>query len=420
MSAVIRFYPPTDDGKQLSAEDIMNEAVHAGIRFGLIDESIQKFLSERQYCTDYQIAKALEPVKGKNAEIIYYFNTDLSRKPKLNDDGSVDFHQIDNISSVLKDQCIAELKPAIQGKPGIDVTGKAIAPAKVNIRHLTPGRNMYLSEDKLKLYSAVNGHASIVDDSIFVSDTLDIEGNVDNSTGDINCEGNVNIKGNVVTGFKVFAKGDISVDGVVEGAVLNAGGQIILKRGIQGGGRGLLNAGSNIVSKFIESATVISAGYVQTEAILHSIVRSKTEINVGGKKGFITGGEMHAGISITAKTAGSAMGISTLLEVGSDPALEEECKKLENDVVTLSEQKDKDNEQIMLFVKRLKEGIKPDTEKVKHIQAIKAELDSITKKIEFANSRMDEIRANVSNNADAYIKVMDVIYPFYKAGGKIC
>ena len=51
--------------------------------------------------------------------------------------------------------------------------------------------------------------------------------------------------------------------------------------------------------------------------------------------------------------------------------------------MTLSEQKDKDNEQIMLFVKRLKEGIKPDTEKVKHIQAIKAELDSITKKIEF-------------------------------------
>ena len=37
---------------------------------------------------------------------------------------------------------------------------------------------------------------------------------------------------------------------------------------------------------------------------------------------------MHAGISITAKTAGSAMGISTLLEVGSDPALKKNAKNL--------------------------------------------------------------------------------------------
>ena len=62
------------------------------------------------------------------------------------------------------------------------------------------------------------------------------------------------------------------MDGIVEGAELVAGGQIILKRGIQGTGRGKMKAGTNIVSKFIESATAEAGGFIQTESIMHSNV----------------------------------------------------------------------------------------------------------------------------------------------------
>lgn len=40
--------------------------------------------------------------------------------------------------------------------------------------------------------------------------------------------------GNVTTGFAIKAEGDIIVNGVVEGATLVSGGNIVLKRGMQG------------------------------------------------------------------------------------------------------------------------------------------------------------------------------------------
>ena len=97
------------------------------------------------------------------------------------------------------------------------------------------------------MYSKVDGHVELTDGKVFVSDTFEVLADVDTSTGDINYDGNVHIKGNVRTGFCVRAKGDIIVDGVVEGAELYSDGQIILKRGIQGMNRGLLQAKGNII-----------------------------------------------------------------------------------------------------------------------------------------------------------------------------
>ncbi len=85
------------------------------------------------------------------------------------------------------------------------------------------------------------------------------------------------------------------MDGVVEGASLKAGGQIVLKRGIQGMGRGILEAKGNIITKFIENATVKSDGYVSTEAILHSNVAAKGDVTATGRKGFDTVRKLHIG-----------------------------------------------------------------------------------------------------------------------------
>ncbi|MBQ8038297.1 MAG: DUF342 domain-containing protein, partial [Lachnospiraceae bacterium] len=52
-------------------------------------------------------------------------------------------------------------------------------------------------------------------------------------------------------------------------------GHIILKRGIQGMDRGVLKANGNVISRFIESATVEAGGYVSADAIMHSNVSAK-------------------------------------------------------------------------------------------------------------------------------------------------
>ena len=409
--AVARFYPPSSQGKLLTKEDIISDIAHKGIRYGLDEKQIDLFLQNRQYCTPYVVAKWQPVVEGKNAVITYHFNTDLSRKPSMNEDGSVDFHKLDTINPVREGDCIATLTPSIMGTPGIDVAGHMIKPASVKQLVLKQEKNTKISEDGLHLISLVNGHVSLIDDSIFVSNSFEVPADVDTSTGDIKYDGSVRIRGNVRTGFSVEATGDVIVDGVVEGGRIISGGQIILKRGIQGMGRGYLETAGSVISKFIENAEVKAGGYVTADAILHSKVTAKGEVSTSGKKGFIVGGEIHSGTGISVKTAGSAMGTTTVLEVGNDPALMEEFHKLDAELPKLEEELNKVNQIIMVLSKKLKAGEKLAPDKLLMLKEAVTAKNSIEEQLKGSLARMDELENLTGNQCNGSVCASEVLYP---------
>ncbi len=411
MYAKARFYPPSNNGHLFMKDEIIAALVRSGIKYGVDDNAIMEFLKDRCYCTDYILAKATPPVQGKDAEITYHFNTDLTLKPKRNEDGSVDFHQLDMISHCHKNQLLATLSPMDQGKPGIDVCGTVIRPNKVNNRILRHGNKTYLSEDGLRLYSLVDGHVSLVDNRVFVSDTYEVHADVDASTGDIEYEGNVVVKGNVITGFSVKAKGDIEVNGVVEGAFIEAGGQIVLKRGMQGMNKGILKANGNIITKFIENAEVIAGGYISTESILHSRVSAKGDIIVGGRRGFVTGGEIRSGTMISVKTAGSQMGTATLLEVGIDPKVLEEFRELEKKIATMIADKERLAQALIMFRKKIASGLQMTEEKMDYLKQVTQNNIMLETQIKESRRRYEELRIEVENNSSGSIKVSEIVYP---------
>ena len=94
ITAVARFYPPEKGGHEMSVDDIIHSLAIKGVKSGINKEEIEKFTKERNYCTSYTVANATLPEEGRDAVIEYHFNTDLSRKPKMNEDGTVDFHQL--------------------------------------------------------------------------------------------------------------------------------------------------------------------------------------------------------------------------------------------------------------------------------------------------------------------------------------
>ncbi len=411
MYAMARFYPPSDRGHLMTKDEIVSVLARTGVKYGLNENAILKYLEDRRYCTDYILAEATQPVQGHDAVITYHFNTDLTLKPKRNEDGSVDFHQLDMISHCRKGQLLATLEPMDPGKPGIDVCGVVLRPNKVNNRVLRHGKKLYLSEDGLKMYSQVDGHVSLVDGRVFVSDTYDVPADVDASTGDIDYEGNVIIKGNVITGFSVRAKGNVEVNGVVEGAYIEAGGQIILKRGMQGMNKGTLRANGNIISKFIENAEVIAGGYVSTESILHSRVSAKGDVIVGGKRGFVTGGEIRSGTMISVKTAGSQMGTVTLLEVGIEPRILEEFRELEKKIASMLADKEKLAQALIAFRKKLDGGAQINEEKMDYLKQVTQNNIILETQIKEARRRYEELKIDVDNNTSGSIKVSDIIYP---------
>ena len=412
LKASAKFWPPADGGNELSIDDIVQKLRNYNVRFGFDMMEIQRHTLEKDYCVDLDLAVAKMPREGKAAEIIYNFNTSPDRKPRINDDGSVDFHNLDNINHVSKGDLLATLIPADDGSNGTDVCGGILKPQKVLHKQLKFSNKITQSEDKTQIFSEVDGHVVLVEDRVFVSDVMEIPADVGPSTGDITYEGNVLVKGNVVSGFTISAKGDIIVEGVVEGANLIADGQIILKRGIQGGSKGMLQSGSNITTKFIESAEVISGGYVQTESIMNSRVTARGDVNVGGKKGFIAGGFVHAGNSISAKIAGNNMETKTVLEVGSDPQIVNRCRALEQEIPMLQKEYDKLTVILTNFARKIQMGEKLDAKIIQNVKTLKTQYNELAVSIEEKKAKLESLNAEIAaNSANGCIKISDTIFP---------
>ena len=332
MEAVARFYPASEGGAKLTAQDIIKELNFKKVMFGIDTDVIEEFVKEPKYCSDYIVAKGKQPVQGTDASIDYFFNTDLSSKPKVKEDGSVDFFNLNTINHCKDGDLLARLKKAVPSVPGADVHGNRVKGRDVKFLNLKHGKNIRLSDDGCEMYSTINGHVSLIEGSVFVSDVYQVE-NVGPATGNIESAGSVLVTGNVQAGFRIKASGNVEVRGVVEGAIIEAGGDIIINRGVNGMGKGYLEAGGRVIAKFIENATVKSGAYVQAESILLSHVNAKTEVEVDGKRGIIAGGVVRATEKITCKILGSPMGADTAVEVGIEPLAKERYQFLQKDMI---------------------------------------------------------------------------------------
>lgn len=411
MYAFLRFYPSIEGegGRQLTKADILDALNKNGVSYGVKEEIIDQWIQAKVYCTNVPIAKGTPAVNGKDAVITYHFNTNRKAKPRLNEDGTVDFHQLDNIGHVKMGEALATLTPEDPGVPGVDVFGNALKPIKVNKKRLKYGKNIRLSEDGLQIISEVNGHAVLEDDKVFVSDVFEVPADVDNSTGDIEYEGNVYVKGNVRSGFKITASGNVEVDGVVEGAQIISGGEIVLKRGIQGMGKGLLDAKGNIIAKFIESAIVVTDGYVETDSIINSDVSAKTEIQVRGKKAIIIGGKARAGKLIEAGNIGSPSGTNTVVEVGTDPSSQKKLADMRNELNEMTSEKGQLDKIVELLRKKQDLG-KLDQEKISLLQNTTKRIIMLGVQISEMEKRYHELESELQENVNAVIKVHKTAY----------
>lgn len=412
MKLTARFYPNSEGGGRLTLDSIVSDLRFKKIRYGIKEEEINRFLGDRAYCTDYVLAEGTPPRIGKSASIEYFFNTKVNLKPKTNEDGSVDFHNLDIVSAVEKGQRLAKLTPADPGEPGIDVYGGKVNPPTVKSLRLEYGRNIRISEDQTEIFTEVTGHASLVNGHVFVSDVYEVAADVDNSTGNIDYPGNVHVKGNVKSGFNVKATGDVIVDGVVEGAEITAGGQIVVRAGIHGMGKGVLSAKSNILCKFIENAVATSEeGYIAADTIIHSTVSAHDEIRVSGKKGNITGGSARAGKLIDVNYLGTEMGANTEVEVGSDPAAVKRFGDLSGEEKTLSEEMNKIKPILLTFTQKMQSGEAMDEKKQQYVQVLAQQFRTLSEKHKEVEQELASLSEYMKETGNARIIVRRTAYP---------
>lgn len=411
MMAIARFYPCSNAGAALTKEEILNDLKHKGIQVGIDENVISKYLSDKHYCTNYVIAKGISPRHGTDASIHYLFNTNPNTKPTLNSDGTVDFFHLNIICKCMAGQVLAELTKEDPGEAGRNVLGERVAPRDVKRLSLKYGRNITLSEDGLSISSQIDGHVSLVEDKVIVTDVYEVT-DVDTSTGNIDYKGNVLVLGNVKAGFCVSAEGNIEVRGVVEGALLDANGDIIITRGMNGMGRGKLNAGGNVVAKFIENATVSAGGYVHAEAILHSQVSAKGDVEVSGKKGFITGGMIRSLGTVSARMLGSTMGADTEVEVGIDPGVKARLNKLQQSIASAKKNVAQIEPVLITLMQKKKRGDTLTMQQMQYYKQLSTEYAELKPQLEKDIAELETLSGSMDEAVtEAIVKVSEFAYP---------
>ena len=410
MSVTVRFMPPSETGKRILPDDFMKELQHRKITYGLQNQIIEEHFRNPVYNTDIMIALGKAPRTGTDARIEYLFNTEIEAKPRVREDGSVDYYTLELISHCNKGDVLARMIPEDLGEEGRNVFNLKLLPKRVKTIHFKYGSNVSVSNDHLSLISLVDGQVMMEGDKVVVSNIYEVE-NVDLSTGNISFDGTVRVRGEVQSNMKVKAKGDVIVDGAVEGAEIVAGGDIIIARGMNGMSKGILNAGGNIVAMFLENAKATAGRSVSAGAIFHSHIIAGSNLEVTGKKGFITGGYINAREKIIVKTLGSERGSSTLAEVGVDPEEKKRYHTLQKEINDIYKEIKNTQEILETFKKKIAKGVQFTKERQDSIIASANKLKEKTAELSSKNEEYKELQEMLNKQNTAELIVTGVVYP---------
>ncbi len=384
-------------GKILSVTEIVDNLNKNNIKFGIINKKIEEVVNRQVFNQSILIAQGKAAISGEDGQIIYPFNDETeSRNTIIDEDGRIDYKNLNRIRNVNAGTLLIEIIPPTEGINGMDVYGNEIVARTGKEVLIKKGKNVVESEDGLKIYAAKDGEVHFIDGTIYVDEVININGDIDNETGNIQFNGKINIKGNVQSGFKVEAEGDIEIWGVVEGATLISKGNIIIHRGVQGNNQAYLQCSGNLNAKYLENVRVKCGGNVESDAILHSDVTTKGKIIVSGKKGLIVGGDIKAGKEVRANVVGSNMGTITKIEVGIDPEEKKYYEQLKVEMLDIEKNIDNSKKAIELLNKISKKQQLTNEKQellvksLKTYKVLNAKYDDVTKELQELSARFKE------------------------------
>jgi len=415
MAASVLLRAPQTEEAAISVDEILEELDRAGVVFGIDKDVIQKAVDNSEYNTPIKVATGRKPQRGVSASFIYHFDTCETLKPKEDEDGHIDYKDINFIQNTEKGALLATKVPATTGQQGMSVLGKEINGPSGRDLQFNHGNNTEVSEDGLKLSATASGAIQFLFGKISVSDVIVIKGDVDHNVGNIDCRGSVRVTGDIKAGYDLKLDGDLEVNGNVEDCNLDVEGNIYVKGGFFGEGAGIMKAGGDITVKFAEGQKMISGNDITVGGeIINCQVMAKERVHVKGRRGKIIGGDVSAGQEIRASVLGSDAGTATHLTVAYDHDLMTKYAQVTKEMQRLADDEERIKEALIaLYRFQMDDKITPDQ------LAVMAKLEQFQKdlpgNIESLELQKAELEEEMKQFADSRIIVEEAIYPGVRA-----
>jgi len=293
-----------NEGITVNGEDMLAFLANNGIKYGIMNDEIKYFCSHKNYFQWQKVAIGTRAIDGEDGSFALTFDAG-ALGPREREDGSIDYRELGLIKNVYEGEVLCHIVLPKDGVDGITVYGGALVAQVGRPAGVEAGNNVLLTDDRTELRAEKDGCVYFKGGKVFIEEAYSVKEDVSLKTGNIRFNGTIHIAQNVLQGFKVEAQKDIYVKGLVEGAELTAGGNIVIVGGVTGMNTAKIEAAGDVTAKFIENAKVRCGGNLTCDILLNSDVKVEKSVLMKGGRAAIIGGHTLAGERITAKTLGS-------------------------------------------------------------------------------------------------------------------
>ncbi|MHB8158288.1 MAG: DUF342 domain-containing protein, partial [Desulfocucumaceae bacterium] len=223
-----------ESDQPLTREDIISALKNSGIVYGIFEDVVE--ISSTSTFEDAMIiAKGDPPVQGKHGwvEILWKEKEEVG---KVSDPDRIDFRETSDLISVNEGTLLAQRHPPQEGTSGKAVTGEEAKPAQLKTSRLMAGKGAKLDDQGDRVFSTTQGRpvAKMAGPSasISVEPVYTITGDVCLKTGNIRFKGDVIVNGSVTETMKLEASGSVTVSGIITGAHVSCGKNLIVQKNI--------------------------------------------------------------------------------------------------------------------------------------------------------------------------------------------
>ncbi len=411
MTGYIELAKCKDEDQELPpvTEDQMLEALKSrGIISGIKENSVKMLAGRPIYGIKIEVAKGDFPIDGEDGYVNYLVKRDKEYKPEFNVEERVDYKNLKYFQLVDEGQVLCEIVKETEGTDGINIFGGAV-PARAGMPPTSPmGKNTVFNEEGTKLVASKSGVVRFIKSIIDVNEVLHLHSHVDSKTGNIDFPGDVVVGGDVRFGYSIKSGGNVTVKGVVEGAYVEARGDINVGKGINGSGGEEMIAGGNLRSGYIESANLKVEGDIMSDYIIDSDIICKGNINLVGKKELIIGGFVRLYGELNARYIGNERERSTRIEVMGVVVSDE--KAISELIGRIKE----DNSRAVRLMETLKQHSYTDEEEDdklhEHLMLLDRHLKLLKERIKTANLELQRLREQGRTEYPGFITCRRKLY----------
>ena len=335
---------PRSDLSEITSEEVLETLAAAQIELTdavrtRVEPFVEQCRTTGRLPEKFLVAQGTPPTEGQHGDFRPHNESDAAESANLDED-CIDYRSLNAVPTVEKGQTIGTLIPAVPPEPGCDVCGKPIAPQS-GVEEVTLGENVSRAPHDPNCVIATEAGTIVYRlGKLSVDEVVQIKGDVDYGSGNIDATSHVYICGTVHDLFSVRASKSITVAGAIEGAIVDAGEDLIVLGGIAGRGRARITAGATVVARFCNEPDLQAACDIMlVKECVHSRVR--TQGKLVADQSDVIGGSVYARQGAVVRTLGNDSEIATMLAVGADPDVLRKVRRIDDLIDQLTEVSDR-------------------------------------------------------------------------------